>query len=195
MTQKWWHYIFSAFVLLVFSGFMVVSSFLQCKQGQESLAYQSTQAVILSSKTHFMSNGYVRRRPLWDIRPTRSDVVHYLRGQILPRQNYLCLTYAYKDVQGQQHTSDRYKAGKQCMGEEFESSALGRLSMTIYRKGESIVIYYNPQNPEEAVIETGIQTWSVLNFCIYLFVFFLGLISLVYGFFLKLEAKTTDRRS
>lgn len=72
------------------------------------------------------------------------------------------VTYVYT-VNGAQYTSDRLAIGT---GLGYGSPAIAEREVAKYPAGSMVQVYYNPNNPAEAVLETRAQGSRVLWFVV-----------------------------
>ena len=89
--------------------------------------------------------------------------------------SYLKVTYRYT-INGTSYTGDRYKYGKKYF---FWSDTAGEIARETLPKGTEVSVYYNPQHPEQAVIEQGIGLDCYWWFIFAIIAFALAINSLV----------------
>lgn len=70
-------------------------------------------------------------------------------GSSQDSSNYIDLSYTY-DVLGQQFSAQRVAFG---LGKQVRSRAVLRELIEQYKGGQAVTVYYNPSNPEQAVLE------------------------------------------
>ncbi len=80
------------------------------------------------------------------------------------KQKSIAVSVVYRyQVNGKKYQSDKYRYGE---GKTIKSRLKNRtqaqqfLAHSPYQKGREIKVYYNPNNPQQAVIKTGPSFWT-----------------------------------
>ena len=125
----------------------------EIKGSYKSHTWPAIQGTITSSHVH---------------KETRTDSDHRTSTTYYPK-----VQYQYQ-IEGRQYSGNRINFGGETGGMKW----LAQRAVDRYPSGKTVRVYYDPQNPEYAILESGITWGSILTFFFGLVFFGVGVICL-----------------